>query len=99
MYRIGICDNAESVCVSLKEMILQFAHANHVQMETMIWHTGEELYIVLFEMSGIEAGDYIRNYLDNKQVQIVYISENSSYALELFQTQPLNFLIKPIVQE
>lgn len=48
MYRIGICDNAESVCVSLKEMILQFAHANHVQMETMLWHTGEELYIGKF---------------------------------------------------
>ena len=43
MYRIGICDDAEGVCVSLKEMILRFAHANHVQMEVMIWRTGEEL--------------------------------------------------------
>lgn len=88
MYRIGICDDAEGVCVSLKEMILRFAHANHVQMEVVIWRTGEELChflekegrvdllfldIVLYEISGIEAGNFIRNYLDDRQMQIVYI--------------------------
>lgn len=114
MYRIGICDDAESVCVSLKEMILRFAYANHVQMEVMIWRTGEELChfletdgqvdllfldIVLFEMSGIEAGDFIRNCLEDRQMQIVYISEYSSYAMELFRTQPMEFLVKPITQE
>lgn len=152
MYRIGICDDAEGVCVSLKEMILRFAHANHVQMEVMIWRTGEELChflekegqvdllfldIVLFpramsqadasgtfgslsiwrmprgsrsssaycggcdlfEMSGVEAGNFIRNYLNDRQMQIVYISEYSSYAMELFRVQPLDFLIKPITQE
>lgn len=114
MYRIGICDDAESVCVSLEEMILQFAHSNHVPMETLIWHTGEELChfletegriellfldIVLFEMSGVQAGDFIRNYLEDRKMQIVYISEKSSYALELFRTQPMEFLVKPIRQE
>lgn len=114
MYRIGICDDAEGVCVSLKEMILRFAHANHVQMEVVIWRTGEELChflekegrvdllfldIVLYEISGIEAGNFIRNYLDDRQMQIVYISEYSSYAMELFRTQPMEFLVKPIAQE
>ncbi len=152
MYRIGICDDAEGVCVSLKEMILRFAHANHVQMDVMMWRTGEELChflekegqvdllfldIVLFpramsqadasgtfgslsiwrmprgsrsssaycggcdlfEISGVEAGNFIRNYLNDRQMQIVYISEYSSYAMELFRVQPLDFLIKPITQE
>lgn len=114
MYRIGICDDAESVCTSLKEMILKFAHTHHVPVKTETWHTGEELCqylkaegqidllfldIVLFEMSGVEVGDFIRNYLEDRKMQIVYISEKPSYALELFRTQPMEFLVKPIMQE
>lgn len=114
MYRVGICDDAESVCASLKEMILQFARSGNAHIETEIWYTGEELChylkkegqidilfldIVLFEMSGVEVGDFIRNYLEDRKMQIVYISEKSSYALELFRTQPMEFLVKPILQE
>lgn len=114
MYRIGICDDAESVCDSLKEMVLWFARSNNVHIETEIWHTGEDLCdylkggepidilfldIVLFQMSGVEAGDFIRNYLEDRRMQIVYISEKSSYALDLFRTQPMEFLVKPIRQE
>lgn len=114
MYRIGICDDAESVCDSLKEMVLWFARSNNVHIETEIWHTGEDLCdylkggepidilfldIVLFQMSGVEVGDFIRNYLEDRRMQIVYISEKSSYALELFRTQPMEFLVKPILQE
>lgn len=114
MYRVGICDDAEGICVSLKEMILRFARSGNVHIETEIWYTGEELChylkqegqidilfldIVLFEMSGVEVGDFIRNYLDDRRMQIVYISEKSSYALELFRTQPMEFMVKPILQE
>lgn len=114
MYRIGICDDAESVCVSLKEMIVKFAGSNNIHVETEIWHTGEDLCdylkggepidilfldIVLFQMSGVEAGDFIRNCLEDRKMQIVYISEKSSYALDLFRTQPMEFLVKPILQE
>lgn len=114
MYQIGICDDAKSVCASLEEMILQFACSNHVPVKTAIWHTGEELChfletkghidllfldIVLLQMSGIEAGTFIRNDLEDRKMQIVYISEKSSYALELFRTQPMDFLVKPIIPE
>lgn len=44
MYRVGICDDAESVCASLKEMVLRFARDNGVHIETEMWHTGEMLY-------------------------------------------------------
>ena len=82
MYRVGICDDAESVCDSLKEMVLWFARSGNVHIETEIWYTGEELChylkqegqidilfldIVLFEMSGVEVGDFIRNYLEDIQ--------------------------------
>ena len=58
------------------------------------WRTSE-----LFKMTGIEVGAYIRNQLDNMGLQIVYISGKAFYAQQLFKTQPLDFLIKPILQE
>lgn len=114
MYRVGICDDAESVCASLEEMVLRFSRDNEVHIETEIWHTGEKLYdhlkdggeidilfldIELYEMSGIEVGGFIRSSLEDRRMQIVYISGKASHALELFQTQPMDFLIKPVTQE
>lgn len=83
-------------------------------MNIQVWYTGEELRnylangghldvlyldIELFKMTGIEVGNYIRNDLDNMGIQIIYISGKPSYALQLFKTQPLDFLVKPINQE
>lgn len=50
-------------------------------------------------MTGIEVGNYIRNVLDNMGLQIIYISGKVSYAMQLFKTQPMDFLVKPIQQE
>ncbi len=57
------------------------------------------LDIELFRMTGIEAGDFIRNRLEDRSMQIIYISGKSSYARELFKTQPMDFLVKPITQQ
>ena len=114
MYQIGICDDAEGVCATLRNMILRFARTNQVYMETKVWHDGEKLCdylkeggpldllfldIILLNMSGVEAGDFIRNSLADRKMQIIYISEQSSRALELFRVQPMEFLVKPIRQE
>lgn len=50
-------------------------------------------------MTGIEVGGYIRKQLENMGMQIVYISGKASYAQQLFKTQPLDFLVKPISQQ
>lgn len=83
-------------------------------MDTKIWYTGEALCqyleqgghldilfldIELFEVTGIEVGDFIRNKMEDRGMQIVYISGKSSYAQKLFKTQPLDFLVKPITQQ
>lgn len=51
------------------------------------------------EINGVQVGRQIRDSLLNHLTSIVYISWESSYALELFETQPLNFLIKPLSYE
>lgn len=114
MYNIGICDDGENVCASIENMLLQCAKDRKIQIDTNIWYTGEGLRdylaqgnhldilfldIELFKMTGIEVGDYIRNRLDNMGMQIIYISGRASYAQQLFKTQPLDFLIKPISQK
>lgn len=113
MYEIGICDDGKNVCASIEEMLLQYAKEKAVPFNIQIWYTGEGLSdylaqgnhldilfldIELFKMTGIEVGAYIRNNLDNMGLQIIYISGKSSYAQKLFKTQPMDFLVKPILQ-
>ena len=114
MYNIGICDDGKNVCSSLEKMILQYSEKKNIPVEIKVWYTGEGLFdylkerqqidilfldIELFRMTGIEAGDYIRNRLEDRSMQIIYISGKSSYARELFKTQPMDFLVKPITQQ
>ncbi|MCM1190196.1 MAG: LytTR family DNA-binding domain-containing protein [bacterium] len=113
MYNIGICDDGENICASIENMLIQCAKEMNIQMDTNIWYTGEGLKdylekgnpldilfldIELFQMTGIEVGSYIRNQLDDMGMQIIYISGKASYAQQLFKTQPLDFLVKPISQ-
>ncbi len=113
MYNIGICDDGKGICASLEEMVQQYAKEKKISVETMVWYTAEKLCsylaehndldilfldIALFEMTGIQAGDFIRNRLENWAMQIVYISAKPSYAMQLFKIQPLDFLVKPILQ-
>lgn len=113
MYHIGICDDGKNICASMEEMVLQYAEKKEIPVEIKVWYTGEGLCdylkqgghidilfldIELFHLSGIEVGDYIRNRLEDRRMQIIYISGMPSYAQQLFKTQPMDFLIKPIEQ-
>ncbi len=114
MYNIGICDDGINICSSLEEMILLYAEKNRVKTDVKIWYTGEELCkyleegghidilyldIELFKLSGIEVGDFIRNRLEDRGMQIIYISGEPAYAQKLFKSQPMDFLVKPITRK
>lgn len=114
MYNIGICDDGINTCSSLEEMILLYAEKNKVKMEVKIWYTGEELCkylekgghldilfldIELIKITGIEVGNFIRNGMEDRGMQIIYISGESAYAIKLFKSQPMDFLVKPITQK
>lgn len=111
MYNIGICDDGKNICSSIENMLLECAKEKGIQIDTNVWYTGEKrkeylekgnrldilfLDIELFKMTGLEVGDYIRNQLDDIGIQIIYISGKASYAQQLFKTQPMDFLVKPI---
>lgn len=114
MYTIGICDDGEHICTAIENMIFLYTKKNNIQVDTKVWYSGEGLQnhlilgehldilfldIELLSMTGIDVGNYIRNNLENNGLQIIYISGNSTHARQLFKTQPLDFLVKPILQE
>lgn len=114
MYNIGICGSGKNICSSLEKMILQYAEKKKIPVEIKIWYTGERLCdclkkkqqvdilflnIELSGMTGIQAADFIRNCLEDRGMQIIYISEQLFYAKEVFKAQPMDFLVKPITQK
>ncbi len=111
MYRIAICDDETAVCSQIEQMIIDYGKSISEKLEIDVYYSGEELckflrsgaeYDILFldiefkQLNGVEIGEKIREELRNETVQIVYISGKQSYAIELFNIRPLNFLIKPL---
>lgn len=114
MFFIGICDDEIGTCAELEKIIEQFAEQHKLEIQISIWYTGESLCqyleqennldllfldIVLDELSGIEVGNFIREKLINLKTSIIFISQWSQYALNLFRIQPIDFLIKPITNQ
>lgn len=114
MFYIGICDDEKGTCAELEEMLYKFGEKYGFKIDVSVWFTGESLCdfleqgnkldmlfldIELISTDGIKIGGFIRNELENIETTIVYISSKSSYAMDLFRIQPLDFLIKPLVWE
>lgn len=115
MFHIGICDDAKGICAQLEEWCYEYGKKNGLDIEVYVWYTGEGLCdditnkksqldmlfldIELISTDGIKVGKFIRDELENLEVAIVYISSKSSYAMNLFRVQPIDFLIKPIEKE
>jgi len=112
MVYIAICDDEENIGVELECSLTKIFRNSNIKHEIDIFYTGEELCaeiekkhydLILLDIefakdkiNGIEVGKRIRETYQNHIVSIVYISWESNYALELFEIQPLHFLIKPL---
>lgn len=55
-----------------------------------------DIVFVTEKDDGVELGNYLRETLGNEYSQIVYVSSCENYAIKLFDSCPLNFLIKPV---
>jgi len=111
MFRVAVCDDENEVCSHIENIIWEFGKTTNERIEVDVFYCGESLYseiqletsydlifldIELRSISGIDIGKKIRNEIKNEVVLIVYISGNDSYAMDLFEIRPLNFLIKPL---
>lgn len=111
MYTIAICDDNELFCWELENYILDYCKKIYLDIETMIFSSGEELLkywrqnhcldllfldIELKTMNGISIGSAIRQNIGYESTQIVFVSIKKDYAMQLFKIRPLDFLIKPV---
>lgn len=108
MFKIVICDDDFVICNELESMIENILSPLDIEYEVEVFYNGISLYnflkdnyydlifmdIELEDISGIDTCKWLRK--DNNPANIVFISGNEKYAVELFKVQPLDFLIKPI---
>ena len=114
MFHIAICDEENSFCENLKNYLECISERFNIKFEISIWNKEDEfieyitdknkvdllfLEIELGECSGIKIGKFIREQLSDFSMQIVYVSYDKSHAMQLFQTTPLDFIIKPVSKE
>jgi DNA-binding LytR/AlgR family response regulator len=114
VFVIGICDDVGTLCGRVEEWILKRYGNSHLKVRVEVFLSGEDLLrylesgenidllfldIELGEINGVEVGRHIREDLSNEAMHIVYISAMQSYAMELFNNRPLNFLVKPLDRE
>lgn len=114
MYKVAICDDERNICSELETMLLDLQVELQEKFQIDIYYSGETLRqsltgkgvydivfldIELMKLSGIGVGCYIRDHMKDYQTQIVYISSKQGYSMQLFQTQPLDFLLKPIAKD
>jgi len=114
MISIAVCEDEVFLGSQMEMLLYRFAEESGVSVETEVFVSAEQclryikeeknidllfLDIELGKMSGIELASVIRNELHNDDMQIVYVSSKKSYAMELFESHPLNFLVKPLDEE
>lgn len=114
MLQVAICEDELQVGMQLEEYLYHQAKVKGIKIDIDVFSSAEEclaymktdkifhlmfLDIELGEMNGIELANWVRCELKNDDMQIVYISAKESYAMELFESHPLNFLVKPIKEE
>lgn len=114
MYLVAIVDDDITMCYTIKNYLEIVADELKIEMKLSVWTTGEALYehlksgnrqdlifldIELVEKDGIWLGGMVREEMEDYKTAIVYFSYEKNYALRLFESQPMDFLVKPIMKE
>lgn len=108
---IAICDDNEEICLFIENALLHYAKRKHINITIDVFYTGEKLityirnetiYNLIFldvnlnTILGTKIGEILRNELKCEETHLVYISSNTNYAISLFKSRPMDFLVKPI---
>lgn len=114
MINIAVCEDDRFLGGQIETMLYRQAENAGAAVQIEVFTSAEQclryirdekmvdllfLDIELGIMNGIELASVIRNELHNDYMQIVYVSSKQSYAMELFESHPLHFLVKPLDEE
>lgn len=111
---IWVCDDCLEVCNELETIILKYSEIYNKKLNVLAFDSGESLLkyirlgercdlifldIELVNISGVNVAEMMRREMRDYITQIVFVSAISSYAMQLFKVQPLDFILKPIKEE
>ena len=111
MYQIAICDDDKMFCEQFKRNLDILVKKLNIKCNILVYHTAEALWshltnnqrmelifldIEFLKLDGVSLGRFIRERLFDYQIQLVYMSHEKNYAMQLFETEPMDFLVKPI---
>ena len=111
MLKIAICDDDKIICEEIKQSITESLIERNIESAIDIYNDGSLLFqalnddriydlifldIIINKSNGIKIANYIRDKLDQQLTSIVFISSHKTFALQLFESRPLDFLIKPL---
>lgn len=110
MLKIAICDDDLRFSGYFEEMLLSIKKQEHIELETEVYLDGKELvkdvcekekrYDLIFldiemrEMDGLTTAKEIRK--TDELAMLIYVTSHESYAIEAYDVQPFQFLVKPI---
>ena len=112
MLRVAICDDEKEMIDILTEYVKKVQqetgisiHIDEYQDSRILCDKLDSqkvtydliiLDIMMPGKSGLDVGKMIRHELRDNQTQIAYVSSESKFAMELFDVQPINFLINHV---
>lgn len=112
MIKIAICDDNISICSKIEAILDDISKKQGIKMQMDVFISAKEYlpvienkqkYHIIFldihfkEANGVKLAEKIREY--DPYAKLIYISYDRSSALQLFDTNPFNFLIKPLTDE
>ena len=110
MLNIAICDDDEQFVNSLEDLLYDYLKNNNYKADIQIFtdpddfikYLNDESVDLLFldiefeKITGVDIGNNLRKNLHNDLIQIVFVSATESYAMQLFNIRPFDFLVKPV---
>lgn len=114
MYLIGICDDEEKELEQIEKFLAEYGEEKQeIEYRTERFRSGEALLrqvreggyapdlllldIFMSGKNGIEAAEELRRL--NLEVPIVFLTTSKEHALEAFQVDAVQYLVKPLEQQ
>lgn len=111
MIRIAICDDNQSDCDRVHGFVMEYLDEKNLQAQVRTFNHPDTLVteceeyrpqiyildIVMPMITGIQAARELR--WNQPTAQIIFATSEKSYALESFDVNPINYILKPIEKE
>lgn len=108
MIRMALCDDTYDDLLQIKKMVDEYVESRKLSVDVSLFNHPDELLtlvetksfhvylldIVMPMVNGIQTARELR--WNDKNAQVVFITSEKSYALEAFDVNAVNYILKPV---